>query len=484
MNRRPIIRKKILSLILLSCALPMSNHYALANPEEQPVSFFEAWQAIGKENDALKAARAGVEQAQFSQEGVKGLYLPEVGISASYLYLDDAITLSPNDLFESMAAGDQARYLAGQFAQSYGVTATELNAGLTSTIAERDNATSSVRAKWPIYTGGRITAAQDIATGQVNEAEQNLRKQTLEQFENLVRYYFGVVLANQVYETRKEVEIGLRKHRDNAVLMEKEGQIARVERMQSEASLDKAIVESKKARGDLEIAKVALTRLLKSSDPVSPADPLFILDELPPISQFLEETLGTYPDLFILDAKKEQAEGLAVAEKGKYFPTVAVFGDYSLYEEDNLATKLKPEWVVGVGLNLPLLERSGRSGKHQAARSAIKRIDHLHVQARSDLTVLIEKTYRQAEQALDEYKGLRSSQQLAEETVALRVKAFSQGVSTSLDVVDAELFLAGVKTQRAIAVYNYVISLGRLVAVSSTHESFSNYQKNNGIEDF
>ena len=203
---------------------------------------------------------------------------------------------------------------------------------------------------------------------------------------------------------------------------------------------------------------------------------------MPPLAPFLDKTLACYPGLGVLDSKKKQTAGLIAVEKGKYLPTVAVFGNYSLYEEDDLASKLVPDWVVGVGISIPLLERSGRSGKLEAAKSMVKRINHLRLQAQSDLSVLVEKSYRQAEQALEEYKGLGSSLKLAEETVDLRAKAFSQGLSTSLDVVDAELFLADIKTQRAVAAYNYVITLAKLYSISSQPESFSSYQHRHGTE--
>jgi outer membrane protein TolC len=381
-----------------------------------------------------------------------------------------------------MPDGDKIEGVLNNIGQSVGISPDQLNSGLTSTLAKQNNVTSNLLATWPIYTGGRIIAAQNIATGKVNEAKYNLKLQIISQFENLVRYYFGAVLAKQVYATRINVETGLKKHRDNAVLLEKQGQIARVERLQADASLDKAVVERKKAGRDLEIAQVALSRMLKSADLVVPADMLFITDQLPPLDQFIDKTMHNYPALGVLESKNEQAAGLVDVEKGKYLPTVALFGSVNLYREDDLLNNLLPDWFVGVGLNVQLLDRSGRSGQLGAARSTIKRLKYLDLQARSDLSVLVEKTYLQAEQALEEYHGLQSSLRLAEETVSLRTKAFNQGLSTSLDVVDAEMFLAGVETQRSVAAYNYIVSLGQVLAVSGEQEGFFSYQNNNGIE--
>jgi outer membrane protein TolC len=405
-----------------------------------------------------------------------------VGITASYIYLDDQVELSPDDIFESMPAGDQVQSVLGAIGRGVGFSPAQLNTGLTSTIAERDNLTSSLTATWPIYTGGRITAAQSIAAGQVDEAKYGHKLQLIKQFEHLVRYYFGAVLAQQVYTTRQSVEDGLKTHRDHAVLLEQQGQIARVERMQSEASLDKAVVERKKAGRDLEIARVALSRMLKSPELVIPADDLFLYEDLPPLDLFIQKTMNSYPALGMLDAKKEQASGVVDIEKGKYLPTVALLGNVNLYEEDDLLNTLMPDWFMGVGVSVPLVDRSGRAEQLNAAKSTIKRLDHLQLQARSDLSVLVEQTYRQAQQALEEYHGLSSSLKLAVETVNLRGKAFSQGLSTSLDVVDAQLFLAGVKTQRAVAQYNYIVSLAQVLAVSCDQESFMQYQNSSTHE--
>ncbi|MFN2353598.1 MAG: TolC family protein [Desulfopila sp.] len=476
--------KKLLTAIAVSSAGVVFGGItpALCSSSYITVSFNEAWQQVSAKNDALAAARANVEQAKHKREAVKDLYLPEVGISTNYLYIDDEVTLSPVDILESTPAGAQLAPGIAGMAANYGMSAVTLNRGLTSTLAERENLTSSIQAHWPIYTGGRIDAAQDIAAGKLGEADHELEMKLEKQFENLARYYFGVVLAKRVLDTKVDVETGLKKHRDNAILLEQQGQIARVERLQAEASYDRAIVDRRKAGRELEIARLALTRLLKSLQAVIPADALFINDTMPPLALFLDKTLAYSPGLGVLESKKEQATGLIAVEKGKYLPTVGLFGNYSLYEEDNLATKLTPDWVAGVGVSLPLFERSGRSGNLAAAKSMVKRIDALQLQAQSDLSVLVEKSYHQTKQALEEYKGLGSSLKLAEETVELRVKAFNQGLATSLDVVDAELFHASIKTQRAVSAYKYVVTLAKLYAISGQLQSFFRYQNSQGTE--
>ncbi|KJG24357.1 membrane protein [Photobacterium iliopiscarium] len=443
-----------------------------------PVSFNDAWHTVVTTNDGLAADRASVEQAQYMQDAAKDMYLPKVTVGANYTRLDHDIKLSPADVFGSTSASHTE---IGQVINNI-VSNSQLNAALTSNISDRDVFTSSIRAIWPIFTGGRINAAQDIAQGKTDQAKYMLAMQQQAKFEDLSRFYFGVVLAKNVLQTRTEVTNGLKRHYQDAVKLEQQGQIARVERLQAQAAYDKAKVEQQKSLRDLEIAQVALTQLLKQTTPAMPSTGLFINNSLPPMSVFVDKTLATYPGLHILDAKRKQAGGLIDVEQGKYYPEVYLYGDYNLHDSGSLAAKMAPDWAVGVGVSVPLIDNSGRSGKVSAAHSMVTQVNHLQAQARQDLTVLVEKTYREAKQALEEYNGLASSLALANENSVLREKAFGQGLSTSLDVVDAELFVASIKTQRLAAAYQYVASLTRLLAISSEVNTFKNYQQYQGIE--
>ncbi|MDV7102795.1 TolC family protein [Vibrio sp. TH_r3] len=434
------------------------------------ISFEDAWGLLQTENSAIAAQRANVDRYQQLEKAKSALNLPSITLGANYTRLDDDVTVTGEQLADSLNSTGTA------LLASTGLSS--LLAGITSTVTEKDLFNSSIRAIWPIFTGGRIDAAQAIASGQTDQAVAQLAMETQAQYDDLAKYYFGVVLAKDVLQTKISVEKGLTKHRDFAIKLEQQGQIARVERLQAEASLDKAIVDRKKSQKDVEIAISALTKILNQDQAVLPKTTLFINDKLPPLNAFITQTLTTYPGLSILEAKDKQASQLISAERGRYYPQVYLYGNYTLYEDDSLASQLAPDWLVGVGVNVPLLDNNGRSESIQAAQSAKLQVNHLRQQAKRDLTVLVEKTYFEAEQAIDEVKGLNSSLTLAKENLRLRTKAFNQGLATSLEVVDAELYVASVRTQQQVASFNYLISLNKLLALSSEMKTFNQYSSN------
>lgn len=440
----------------------------------QSFSFEQAWQRVLKESDALAAEQQNIERSMHLKDAASDLNLPSISLNANYTRLDHSVKVKPSDLIESMPI-DSVN-------QAFGIQTDSLDSLFTSTLTDRDIFTSSIRALWPIYTGGRISAAQNIADAQTQEASFLLTIKQSEKFEQLVKYYFALVLSKQVLKTRKEVEHGLRQHYHNALKLEQQGQINKVERLQAQVSLNKAQVELKKSYRDAEIAQVALSRLLKISAQVEPTSTLFINENLPKMPLFIDKTLSQFPALKMLDSKKKQAKGLIELEQGKYYPEVYLYGNYNLYEEDDLASKIAPDWEIGIGLRVPILDSSGRAGKTKAAHSTVMQVSHLQAQAIQDLSVLVEKTYREASQSLEEFTGLESSLTLSNENLKLRTKAFSQGMATSLDVVDAQLYVASIESQRFVAAYQYLLSLAKLLTLSSDINSFKYYQSSQGIE--
>ena len=442
-----------------------------------PLTFSEAWQILQENNNSLAAQQANVERYQHLQNATGSLNLPSVTLGANYTHLDNDVTINGEQFADSLSGVPSIGLpVPPQIISALG--------GITSTITEQDIFSSSIRAVWPIFTGGRITAAQTAAEGKSEEAQSQLLMEKQARYEDLSKYYFSVILAEDVVETRRAVEAGLTQHRDFAIKMEQQGQIARVERLQADASLDKAVVERTKAENDLKIAQLALTQILGQSQSVEPSEQLFINKNLPHMDVFIDQTLMTYPGLKILDAKEKQASSLIKAEKGKYYPEVYLYGDYNLYEDDSLASEMKPDWLVGIGVNVPLLDTSGRSDKVAAAHSAVSQVKFLKSQAKQDLTVLVQKTYLEANQAIEEVQGLNSSLSLAQENLLLRKKAFTQGLSNSLEVVDAELYLASIKTQQSAARFKYLISLNKLLALSSEMNAYSSYLTSSVTSDF
>nr|WP_157608374.1 TolC family protein [Shewanella amazonensis] len=428
-------------------------------------SFDAAWQQLQQVSDKLAASSAKVDRARAERDAGEDMNLPELSLNGSYTRLEKPLEMDLRDL-NPMASLDPAS-LPPALGAALGSIPGEL---FITPFTEQDIFRASLSAMWPIYTGGRISAAQGIHEALLAEEEQQRELTRRELFTTLVDRYYGVMVAAELVRTQDKLVASLEKHVDHARKLEAHGQIAKVERLNAEVALDNARVQASSSRRQYEMTNIALKSLLKKAE--TPSSGLFIALSEPSLPQLAELTQKSHPALKLLDAKETQANGLIEVERGAYKPTVFLYGNYTLYEDDSLFAKMEPDWMLGVGFKMPLLSRDGRSGKVEAAHSALLQARHTKAQTREDLSLLLEQSFRQLRQAEEEYRALDSSRALAMENLRLRELAFNQGMSTSIERVDAELKLTAVDTQQLGAKFRYVQAYARLMAISGQLDEF------------
>ncbi|MGZ9899612.1 TolC family protein [Shewanella gaetbuli] len=470
----PIGRSRLLARVILPLALislPLQATAPLEPTHSEPiakVNFAQAWQTVLNVSNTLQANQQQVNRALAKQDAGKSLNYPSIDLTGSYTHLEKPIELDLRDL-NPLAAIDPAQ-LPPALGQAIGAIPGSL---FVTPFTEQDVFRSSLQAMWPIYTGGKITAAQGIQAAQVVEQEQQLALSQRDLFSQLVERYYGVAVTAALTETQYQLVESLTLHADHAKKLEQQGQIAKVERLNAQVALENAKVNWTSAKRQHEMTQIALASMLNQRQ-VQPASSLFTLQQQPTLSRFNQLTITTHPALKLLEAKEVQANGLVDLEKGGYYPTVFLYGNYTLYKDDSLFSQIEPDWMVGVGVKVPLLSRDGHSGKVQAAKSALLQARHTKAQTQQDLSLLVEQQYRQMMQALEEINALNTSLALAQENLKLRELAFNQGLSTSIDRVDAELKLAAVKTQQLGAKYRYIQTYAKLMAVSGQIDEFIN----------
>jgi len=444
---------------------------------QQEISVQDAWNQLRIQDDKIAAGQAAQQRAAALLSSSDSLLMPQIDLVASYTRLDspvelDALALNPLRSIADSRIGSGLINLAGG-PDIFRTPATQRNVSRSSLVMF-----------WPLYTGGKITTARELLSLGNEEANLLLEEIYRTRFSNLVATYFGLVMAEHALATQEQAESMLSQHFRSAQALEAQSQIARVELLASQASYDRSKITTRSVREQRDTAQQTLASLIHSPlenmlDGPIPSSPLFTLNELPPLEHF-KAGLESHPALRLLATKRSQAESIEKASRGLYQPNVFMFGSYNLYEDNSIASDLTPDWFVGLGVSVPLVDRSGRSGKIEAARSTVIEIQHHQRAAQRQLTLLLDHQYREARHALEEYRDLESTVSLAKESLRLQELAFSEGLGRSLDVIDAQTFLSSTQTRRDAAAFRFVLSFADLLSLSGQQESFFTYL-NNGV---
>lgn len=440
-------------LYLLLCGGPSSAS------QPRTLAFDEAWARLRVEHGSQRAADLERQRLERLNEATRSLLLPQINLEGRFTHMGEAIR------FELDPA-------IGAF---LGLPPALLPLGVT--VQDQEFWRVNISAVWPLYTGGRITAARNAARYELRAAEEKSRRGLYELHSDLVRRYFAVPLAFQVHATYQAASEGAREHWRHAQRLEMEGLISAAERLHAEVAFAEAQRLERHAARRLEIAQTVLDLFLDLEETplLTTALPDPSLEMVADSAALRMKARRDHPAVGEIEANRQlAAEGLR-AERGRLQPEVFAFGRRELVTSD--LTLLDPEWAVGVGVSLPLLDRTDRSNRVRAARLRERQIEALASQVSRDLEMLVESRLLEVRAAAEQFETLEQTRELARENLRVRERAFVEGLATSLEVVDARVGLARVETARSLARYEFIVNYALLQEATGDIDSFAHILK-------
>lgn len=442
-----------------------------AQPAQQlpSLAFDTAWNQLREHSGKLAAAQAALQGKRLLGEGIQGLGGPTLGLSAATYAYHASLTVDLDpinqrllQLGQSLQAPLQYLHIPpsafGQLPQSYTYT------------RDASGNTSSLSLMWPLYVGGATDAARSLVAAQGDEALADVQRTEDELMTLLVQRYFGAQLATRAARLRQAAYDNVLEHDRAVEKMLAAGVVSRVERLQARAAVEDARRNALKAQDDAELAAIALARTVGATARVAPQSPLFVLETapMPPMEYFLQAALLHHPGLSKVAAKKAQAESLHAGEEGLRKPQVFVFGQHGL-------TGTNPDWVVGLGARWTLYDAVDRDKLVAASLQQVAQAQQSDAQARSDIALLVERNWRVLEQARRQFLSMQPGADVADEVLRLRKAGLREGTSTAVDLMDAEMYVAKVQTERAQAAYDFVLALASLLEGCGLSQEFGAY---------
>jgi len=440
--------------VLLAVA-PASAQAPAASPS--PITFGDALARVRSSHEALHAVDNEKAQREEERKATRSLYWPKVEVGANYTRIDAPIEMDLNPIRDVILS------LHPQ------VPAARVPP-FVETIQEESFWKANVQATWPIFTGGKVTAANRAAVAKVSDVEAQRRQLEESLGADLVRRYYGLRLALSAREVRADALQGLDRHLRDATRLEEEGLISRAERLNAAVARADADRLLRRAEQDVDIARAGLANILSLPAVGDPASPLVIGATVEPVDRFQQTAQQQQPAFARFAAQNTLAEQAINAERGRWLPDVYLFGMRELHEAD--LTILDPKWAVGVGAKWTLFDGFDRTHRVAAARFQQQRVGDLEQRARRDVATLVEKRYRELTKAREQFVALDTALELAHENLRVRTRAFEEGLATSLDVVDARLSLSRVELERLVAAYEFDVALADLLEASGQGDRF------------
>lgn len=466
-----------------AAALPSA---AWAQAEKQMLSLEEAVAVALTENPALKASAYEERAAQQQRRAAIGLRMPQVNITGAYAYLGKDIGADLNNLKAP------AQEFAGQILGSGWITDPAILQGIQGLlnpmleadwflkVQDRSLGFVGGEVTLPIWMGGKINAANRAARINEKTAVEQGNQTRNALISELVERYFGLALATQIVAVRQQVLDGMHRHLEDALALEKNGMIAQSERLYVAFKVAEAERDLANAKLQAQTIASALSNTLGRENDWLPVTAMFILGEVEELAFYQDMAQARNPLLSQVSLKRQLAEEGVRAQRAEFLPQVAAMGGASFYNYQ--VTGILPRWAVGVGVNIKLFDGLSREYRYSAAKQTARRVGELQNKAGQDVAVLVEKLYNQMMNYRNQMASINASLAFAEEYLRMKQAAFKEGMSSATDLVDAELNLAAVRTERLQAAYNYDLLLAQLLEAAGISDEFPAYARRNDAQ--
>lgn len=430
-------------------------------------SFADAQAQMLCENRALKAAEAEVQVVRRERQRVSALWWPQLQADGMYMHLSERVEVrEPLSQFTNPAK---------EYVQSL-VPGEQLVTGLLDRVGEytlrfpllpQNVASVGLTAEWVAFSGGKRVFADRMAQRMVDVAEiGSERIRAAEQVE-LVERYYGLVLARQSSEVCLRRYEGLSRHYADAVRMEEVGLVDKAIRLAARVAMEEAEREWRHAESVEQVRQTALKQLLGIADEkvqVIPTSPLFMEMELPAEALFVNAMCSSNYTLATLSLEEQMAGDKLNMDLGGYLPEVALFGKQTLYAH-GLPSNLLPRTVVGIGFTWNLFDGLGRERKVAQTKLARHALTWSREDAEAELMVVVTELYATLQRTMADMRVLDSTIALGKELLRMHRAAFSEGMATSTELVDAENALATSRLAQLTARYTCDVALANLLAV-------------------
>lgn len=465
------------ALLTLTTVLTVAAGHAQSPTAARYLTFEEALQMTYGQNGQLEALRYEREAAVQEKKAATGLRFPQITAAAAYTYMSDDMAIDLNPLKKEVAGIIQQVPELGLLLPPQ-VVGGLIGKNWSMTLQQKDFALAGATVALPLYTGGKINTANRVAKLRISETDEKTRQTRGELFSQLVERYFGLSLAQQVVKVRAEVLAGMNRHLYDAEQLEKNGMVARAERLYAQMYVAEAEKDLQKAVRDVRTINIALGNTLNSQNDYAPLTSLFVVSRVEDVDYFKNAARENNPLLHQVDLKERLAREAVKYQRAAFVPQLAAMGGIDAYHYQ--LTKLAPRWVVGAGVKWNLFDGLNREFKYSAAKQRVRQVESLREQAASDISTLVEKVYNEMMTNGEQIRALDAAIEFGAEYLRIQEKAFVEGTASSSDVVDARLNLAKYKIERLQAAYNYDVCLAKLLETCGLTPRFSDYRHEPG----
>jgi len=334
-------------------------------------------------------------------------------------------------------------------------------------IGATNSYTGQLRIGLPIFLGQTFTG---IVMSKLGLELSNLTyEETLAQIRlNTTKAFLDVLLTRETEKFIKQSYENALRNLDNASKLNKQGLLSDFEYLSAQVEVEKIKPNVLQAEYTYQTALNFLKSILNLSpddsiEVIGSIESFFINKTLPQLDSYLVENTFTLKKLGL---QKQIADKNIMLQRWGHFPSLIAFGNYQIQTQAEDYNFNAYRWVksasVGLTLSFPIFSGFGVKSRVEQAEIQYKQLEETINYTKKQIDIAITNTKNRMATALEKIEAQKLNREKARINYRIAEVRYNEGISTQLEISNANLNLLSAELGYAQSIYEYLVAQAEL----------------------
>lgn len=332
-----------------------------------------------------------------------------------------------------------------------------------------DNYTVRATVQQPLFTGGKISGAGDIADHSYEAAKQDFSKDKAELIYGIKSAYWNLYRANEFKKMVDENVAQIRAHAVDAENMMKQGLLTNNDLLKVQVQLSDALVRQIDAKNNVTLSMLGLNNILglPLSTEIEIASTLESnLVSTTEMNSLVKKAVENRPEILGMNARIKASESnLSIARSG-WYPQIFLVGNYNYLRPNQRVFPSKDEfkgtWDVSISLSYDLWNWNTSGSQSAQAEAQLSQTEQALSQLKDGVSLEVTQSYLAVNQAKERADVAKKGVEQAEENYRVTNERYKKGLNVNSDLLDSEVALLSAKLNYTQSLVDYELAAARL----------------------
>ncbi len=311
----------------------------------------------------------------------------------------------------------------------------------------------------------RVGLALDIANTYLDYSEKTFQATVDQVILSVHQAFYGVLFAKElVRANRQGLEI-VSANLKNVESQYRNGTAAEFDLLRAQVQVANTEPLVTSSENNLLLATNALKNLLALPlDSAIAVDGTLAFEDVAPeaLTSARDQALRANPSINALTLQENMMEMNIGIERANYYPALTLIGSYQWQTQDNTFRFKDYLWAnslsLGLQISFPLFDGFRTSARTEQATADYEKVRFVRLKAEEGLKIQIQSAELNMAEAKKRLYGQDRNIQQAEKAVRIAQTRYASGVGTQLELLDAQVAMTRAQTNRAQALYDYLVA--------------------------